>query len=233
MDFYKQVYKGLIVSCQALKDEPLHSSFIMSRMARAAEESGAVGIRANSVVDIQAIKDTVKLPVIGLLKKVYPDSSVFITPTLKEVRQVCEAGAEVVAMDATVRPRPNNEDLMTIVTTIRKEYPKVLLMADTATLADVAYAEKLGFDFIGTTLYGYTETTLNKNIAKNDFEHLKAILKQTKLPVIAEGKIDKPEKARRVLELGCHSVVSGGAITRPQEITKSFISQINTLKVSG
>ncbi|OJG18696.1 N-acetylmannosamine-6-phosphate epimerase [Enterococcus canis] len=201
-------------------------------MARAAAESGAVGIRANSVVDIQAIQDQVELPVIGLLKQVYPDSEVFITPTLKEVRAICATGVAVVAMDATTRPRPLGERLEDIITVIREEYPEVLLMADTASLADVHYAESLGFDYIGTTLFGYTEDTAGQNIADHDFKHLKDVLSQTYLPVIAEGKIDTPEKARKVLELGCHSVVCGGAITRPQEITQRFVSEIRRTKLS-
>ena len=108
MKILEEINKGLIVSCQALENEPLHSSFIMSRMARAAKESGAIGIRANSVVDIQAIKDTISLPIIGIIKQEYSDSDVFITPTLKEVRAVCATGVEIVAMDATVRKRPND-----------------------------------------------------------------------------------------------------------------------------
>lgn len=188
MKILEEINKGLIVSCQALENEPLHSSFIMSRMARAAKESGAIGIRANSVVDIQAIKDTISLPIIGIIKQEYSDSDVFITPTLKEVRAVCATGVEIVAMDATVRKRPNDEKLDEIVSIIRDEYPDVLLMADSASLADVAYAEELGFDFIGTTLYGYTEDTKGENIADNDFKHLKDVLNQTKLPVIVEGR---------------------------------------------
>ncbi|KAF1297848.1 N-acetylmannosamine-6-phosphate 2-epimerase [Enterococcus sp. JM4C] len=226
MDFKKNVQNGLIVSCQALETEPLHSSFIMSRMAKAAQEAGAVGIRANSIVDIQAIQDVVDLPIIGIIKKVYEDSEVFITPTLKEVRAVCATGVEVIAMDATTRRRPNGESLVDIVSTIKKEFPDTLLMADAATLEDVAYAEKIGFDFIGTTLYGYTEETKGKNIADNDFLHLKQIISQTNLPVIVEGKIDTPTKARKALDIGGYSVVSGGAITRPQEITKRFVDTI-------
>lgn len=225
----KSIKGGLIVSCQALENEPLHSSFIMSRMARAAEESGGIGIRANSIVDIQAIKEIVSLPVIGIIKKDYDDSEVFITPTLKEVRQVCATGCEVVAMDATVRKRPHNESLEEIIAIIREEYPETLLMADTASMADVAFANQLDFDIIGTTLYGYTEDTKGCDIADNDFEHLKQVLKVTALPVVAEGKVDTPEKAKRVIELGCLAVVSGGAITRPQEITQRFVAAIESI----
>ncbi|MDR2833586.1 MAG: N-acetylmannosamine-6-phosphate 2-epimerase [Streptococcaceae bacterium] len=223
----KEIKNGLIVSCQALENEPLHSSFIMSKMALAAQQSGAVGIRANSVVDIQAIQETVNLPIIGIIKNVYSDSPVFITPTLKEVREVCATGVEIVAMDATLRSRPNNESLAQIIKTIREEYPKTLLMADCSSVEDMQNAEKLGFDFIGTTLYGYTEETKGKNIADDYFKFLKQALNTLKTPVIVEGKIDTPKKARISLELGGYAVVVGGAITRPQEITKRFVDELN------
>lgn len=225
-DISKQLKGGLVVSCQALENEPLHSSFIMARMARAAKEAGAVGIRANSVVDVQAIMDTVELPVIGIIKSVYEESDVFITPTLKEVRQIAATGVPIIAMDGTQRRRPKDEKLEEIVKIIREEYPETLLMADTATLKDISYANSLGFDFIGTTLYGYTEETKGENIAKNDFEQMKEVLKTATVPVIAEGKIDTPEKAKEALALGCHCIVSGGAITRPQEIAKRFVNAL-------
>ncbi len=226
MSTKEDIQGGLIVSCQALPEEPLYSSFIMSRMAKAAEQSGAIGIRANSIVDIQAIKDVVNLPIIGIIKAVYDDSPVYITPTIKEVRAVCATGVEILAMDCTPRRRPHDEKLADIVALCRKEYPEVLLMADTGDLTDVVLANELGFDFVGTTLHGYTETTQGMDISKDDFSYLKEVIKQSQAPVIAEGKIDTPEKARRVLDLGAHAVVSGGAITRPQEITMRFVKAI-------
>ena len=132
--FLDAVKGGLIVSCQALPGEPLYSSFIMARMAVAAKEAGAVGIRANSVVDIQSIKDYVDLPIIGIIKKDYPGSEVYITPTIKEIRQVCAAGAEVVAIDATARIRPDGKRLSEVVAEVKKEFPDVLLMADSSTI---------------------------------------------------------------------------------------------------
>lgn len=222
----EKIKGGLIVSCQALPEEPLYSSFIMSRMAVAAAQSGAVGIRANSIVDIQAIKDVVNLPLIGIIKKVYEDSGVYITPTLKEVRAVCATGAEIVAMDCTCRKRPNDEKLVDILAICRKEYPNTLFMADTGDLQDVALANQLKFDLIGTTLHGYTQTTVGLDISNQDFSYLKDVLNVSEVPVIAEGKIDTPQKAKRVLSLGAYAVVSGGAITRPQEITKKFVDAI-------
>lgn len=224
---FLETTKGqLIISCQALADEPLHSSFIMARMAKAAYEAGASAIRANSIVDVQAIMDTVPLPIIGLDKVDYPDASIYITPTLKEMRGIAATGAAVVACDVTGRSRPNGEHLETIVARMRAEYPETLLMADTASLADVEEANRLGFDLVGTTMYGYTPATEGCNIADNDFDYLKKVLALSKVPVIAEGKIDSPEKAAAVLKLGCHSVVVGSSITRPQLIAKHYVDAI-------
>lgn len=224
--FLDAVKGSLIISCQALPDEPLHSSFIMSRMALAAKEAGAAGIRANSVVDIQAIQDEVDLPVIGLSKVDYPDSPVYITPTIKEMRAVAATGCPVVACDVTGQPRPNGEQLEDIVQTMRHEFPDTLLMADTDKLENVKAAEELGFDIIGTTMHGYTPSTTGENIADNDFEYLKAVLKATSHPVIAEGKVDTPAKMKRCLDLGCHAVVVGGAITRPLQIAQGFVDAL-------
>lgn len=223
-DFLEKTKGKLIVSCQALKDEPLYSSFIMERMAWAAERAGAAGIRANSVVDIQAIQDKVKLPIIGLLKIDYPDSDIYITPTMKEMRRIASTGVPVVACDVTGRARPNGEKLSDIVSQMREEFPDTLLMADTATLDNVKEANDLGFDIIGTTMHGYTPDSDGLNIATNDFEYLKDVLKIAQTAVIAEGKIDTPEKAKRCIELGCHAVVVGGAITRPQQIATKFVN---------
>ena len=226
-NFLEQVKGKLIVSCQALPNEPLYSSFIMSRMALAAQLAGATGIRANSVVDIQAIQDEVELPIIGLNKVDYPDSDVYITPTIKEMRAVAATGVQVVACDVTSRKRPKEEQLEDIVAQMRIEFPNTLLMADTATLADVKVANELGFDLVGTTMHGYTPETKGQDIATDDFAYLKEVLACSKVPVIAEGKIDTPTKAKRCLELGCHTVVVGGAITRPLEIASRFVQAIN------
>lgn len=228
-NFFTAVKGGVIVSCQALPDEPLHSSFIMTRMARAAIEAGAVGIRSNSVVDVQAIRDTTDLPIIGLDKVDYPDSEVFITPTIKEMRGIAATGVEVVACDVTGRSRPHGEKLADIVATMRKEYPNTLLMADTSSLESVAEANELGFDIIGTTMYGYTPESKGCNIADDDFAYLKEVLAISQAPVVAEGKIDSPAKAKRVLELGCYSVVVGSSITRPQLIAKTYIDAVNQI----
>lgn len=222
-----EMVKGkLIVSCQALPHEPLHSSFIMGRMARAAKEGGACGIRANTKEDITEIRNNVDLPIIGIVKRDYEGSKVYITPTMKEVDELMEVGVEIIALQATNDMRPGNKTLGEFFKEVKEKYPNQKFMADCSTVEEALYADEIGFDFIGTTMVGYTEQSKNLKIETNDFEIIREILSKVKHPVIAEGNINTPEKARRVLDLGCYSVVVGSIITRPQLITKSFVEAI-------
>ena len=226
----EKIHNNLIVSCQALEGEPLHSSFIMSKMALAAQMGGAKGIRANSVEDIHAIKKEVDLPIIGIIKKDYVGTDVYITPTMKEVDALVEEGVDIIAMDATIQSRLNDLSLDDFFKAVKEKYPHQLFMADCSTVEEAIHADELGFDFIGTTLVGYTPQSQNLKIENNDFEIIKEIVKHVKHPVIGEGNIDTPEKVKRVLELGCYSVVVGSIITRPQIITKRFVDKIKNEK---
>ena len=222
-----QSLKGnLIVSCQALPDEPLHSSFIMGRMAKAAKQGGASGIRANTPDDIKEIQNQVDLPIIGIIKKDYDDSKVYITPTMDEIDQLVATGVEIIALDATEDLRPNGKNIDDFYKEIKEKYPDQLLMADCSTIAEAIHADELGFDFVGTTLVGYTDQSKGHKIEANDFEILREIIKNVKAMVIAEGNINTPEKAKRVIELGAYSVVVGSIITRPQVITKNFVDKL-------
>ncbi|GAF18047.1 N-acetylmannosamine-6-phosphate 2-epimerase [Bacillus sp. JCM 19046] len=216
----------LVVSCQALETEPLHSSYIMGRMAVAAKVGGAAGIRANSKQDIQEIKANVDLPVIGIVKRDYPDSKVYITATMKEIDELMEVKTDMIAMDATKQARPDGVTLTELVNEIRAQYPNVALMADVSTVEEAIEAEVLGFDCISTTLVGYTDYTTGAVTAANDFSILKEMVAAVEKPVIAEGKMDTPALAKGALAAGAFSVVVGGAITRPQQITKSFVDQL-------
>ncbi|EOU9561898.1 N-acetylmannosamine-6-phosphate 2-epimerase [Cronobacter dublinensis] len=224
----EQIKGKLVVSCQALENEPLHSSFIMGRMALAAAQGGAAGIRANSVADIAAIKQQVTLPVIGIIKRDYPGSEVFITATMREVTELMRAAPEMIALDATARARPEGETLEQLVRRIRRDFPEVLLMADISDVDEAVAADALGFDCVGTTLYGYTAPTRGHRLPENDFALLKDVLAAVALPVIAEGNVDTPERAARCLSLGAHAVVVGGAITRPQQITRRFTDALGS-----
>lgn len=228
-DKVKNLEKKLIVSCQALPHEPLHSSFIMGRMALAAKEGGAYGIRANTKEDITEIKKNVNLPIIGIVKRDYENSAVYITPTMKEIEELMEVKPEIIAMDATISKRPGGVSLESFFKEVKAKYPNQLFMADCSTVEEALFADSLGFDFVSPTMVGYTEQSRGLKIEENDFEILKAIIKRSKHPVIAEGNINTPEKAKRVLELGAFSVVVGSIITRPQLITKAFVEAIDTI----
>ena len=228
-DKVKNLEKKLIVSCQALPHEPLHSSFIMGRMALAAKEGGAYGIRANTKEDITEIKKNVDLPIIGIVKRDYDNSAVYITPTMKEIEELMEVKPEIIAMDATISKRPGGVSLESFFKEVKAKYPNQLFMADCSTVEEALFADSLGFDFVSPTMVGYTEQSRGLKIEENDFEILKAIIKRSKHPVIAEGNINTPEKAKRVLELGAFSVVVGSIITRPQLITKAFVEAIDTI----
>lgn len=216
----------LVVSCQALPHEPLHSSFIMGRMALAAKEGGAAGIRANTKEDIREIQAQVDLPVIGIVKRDYADCDVYITPTLREVEELMEVKPEIIALDATARLRPNGVTLDEFFRELKQRWPDQLWMADCATVEEALHADALGFDFIGTTMVGYTAESRGSRIEADDFAILRRIVAEAKHPVIAEGNINTPEKARRVIELGAFSVVVGSIITRPQLITKAFVEAL-------
>ena len=214
---------GLVVSCQALENEPLYSSFIMGKMALAAELGGAVGIRANSVADILEIKKQVNLPLIGIIKRDYPDSEVYITATMKEVDELLTTDAEIIAMDATIRDRPNHEVVTDLVSKIHAE--NRLVMADISTYEEGIIAEKNGFDMVSTTLSGYTDYTDERD--SPDFELLKKLVGNLKIPVIMEGHTTTPEEVKKALNMGAFSAVVGGVITRPQQITQRFVDRIS------
>ncbi|MCY9508647.1 N-acetylmannosamine-6-phosphate 2-epimerase [Paenibacillus larvae] len=223
-----RIKKKLVVSCQALENEPLHSSFIMSKMALAAVEGGASGIRANSKEDVIAIKKEISVPVVGIVKRDYKDSEVYITATRREIDELLESGCEMIALDATLRKRPMNETIPGIIAYVKEKSPDMLLMADIASVEDAIEAEKTGFDCVSTTLYGYTNATKGCKLYDNNFEFLKRVLDVVSIPAIAEGNILTPEMARKVLEMGAHSVIIGGAITRPQQITARFINALHS-----
>ena len=219
--------RGLIVSCQALENEALHSSYIMSRMAVAAKQGGAVGIRANSKKDIIEIKKAVNLPIIGILKKVYGTSNVYITPTMEEVSEIVESGAEIIAVDVTKRERPDGKTLDALIKEIRIKFPEIYLMADVSDYEEGVKAAELGFDLVSTTLSGYTEYTENTQLP--DINLIKKLSENIDVPVIAEGGIWTIEDSKNAYSSGAYALVVGSAITRPQLITKRFAESINGL----
>ena len=224
MTILEKLRGQLIVSCQAGPDEPLHGPTFMAAMARAAVQGGAAAIRANGPEDIAAIAEAVTLPIIGIFKQKQAGYDVFITPTFDAARQVVQAGARMVALDGTPRPRPDGEDLRALVTRIHAELG-VPVMADISCLEDAATAEAAGADLLGTTLAGYTDYG-RPPIPGPDLEFVRDLLAITSKPVVAEGRFVEPAQVVQALRLGAYAVVVGGAITRPQEITRRFVASL-------
>ena len=214
----KQIKGKLVVSCQALPNEPLHSPFIMGRMAKAAQEGGAFGIRAQGVADIQEIKKVTGLPIIGLIKRNYVDSAIYITPTMREVDELLATECEMIALDMTNRQRPNGETMQSLVDRIKKENVEVL--ADISTYEEAVQAAQYGVNAVSTTMVGYTDYS-NLSLGP-DFALIKKLVVSLAIPVLAEGKINTPEDLANVFAAGAYAAIVGSAITRPQLITKKF-----------
>ena len=224
--FIKQVEKQLIVSCQALPDEALFGSDIMAKMAISAARGGAKGIRANTPVDVKAIRQAVDLSLIGLYKEVMPGYDVIITPTLKHALAIAEAGADIIAIDCTSRPHPEG-DIKELIAKVH-EQTDCMVMADISTYEEGMAAVEAGADMLSTTLSGYTPYSPQQK--GPDLELVTKLAASSPRPVIAEGRYHTPQQVRQALLNGAVSVVVGGAITRPRQITESFIEAISDLK---
>jgi len=219
VELWERLRGQLIVSCQALSDEPLHGSHIMAAMAYAAAIGGAAGIRANSPADIAAIKAVVDLPIIGLYKADIEGFPVYITPTLSHAKAVVKAGADIVAVDATARPHPNGGDGAGFVALLKRELD-VPILADISTFEE-GVAAAAGADAVSTTLSGYTP--YSRQAETWDADLVRDLAATVNIPIIAEGRIWTPDEARQALDMGAFAVVVGSAITRPRLITERFL----------
>lgn len=217
--------RGLIVSCQAVKGEPLYGYGIMHLFAKAAKEGGATGIRA-LVDDVDSIKDEVNLPVIGLVKEIYEDSEIYITPTKAEVDRLLATKCDVLCMDATLRSRPGGITLEELYAYARENANGREIMADVSTIEEAINADKLGFDYISTTMRGYTPYTKQYEIPDVDFvKECKEKVKNAK--VIAEGGVFEVSHMEAISKVNPYAVVVGSAITRPKVITERLLGALN------
>jgi N-acylglucosamine-6-phosphate 2-epimerase len=215
--------RGIIVSCQAPEGDPLRDPKMMAAMARAAELAGAAGIRANGSLDVPAIKASVALPVIAILKEDWEGFEVRITPTFEAAHDVSRFRPEAIAIDGTQRPRPRGDDLGTAIRRIHEELG-TLVMADCATLEEGLRAADLGADAVGTTLSGYTRES--PKMSGPDLGLVEALVKRLGVPVVAEGRYEMPEHVAAAFARGAHAIVIGTAITRPQIIAGKFIAAV-------
>lgn len=226
MNIINRLKGKVVVSCQAMPSEPLYLEKCMAAMMKTVIKGGAGGLRVAGARDVRNAKHLFDVPVIGLTKPdVIPanwQEIVYITPTVKEVIELVEAGADIIAFDGTMRPRPEGAKLEDLIKYIKLN--KRVSMADISTLEEAQNAEKLGADILSTTLSGYTQFSQNRGDGP-DFELLKELVENTNLPVVLEGRIWEPAEVTKAFEIGAHCVVIGSAITRPQLITKRFIQR--------
>lgn len=212
---------GLVVSCQAYPGEPLRTPDVTARMVQAVVEGGARAVRVQGIADIRAAVGATDVPVVGLCKD--GDESVFITPTLRHAVAVAEAGAHVVAIDGTRRTRPDGLSLAETIAALRAEHD-VVVMADCGSLDDARAAEEAGADILGTTLSGYSGE--RPRTSGPDLDLIAQIRTACSSPVMAEGRIHRPEQAAAALAAGAFAVCVGTAITHPTTITGWFLDAL-------
>ncbi|SER04626.1 N-acylglucosamine-6-phosphate 2-epimerase [Granulicatella balaenopterae] len=225
-EILQQIKGNIIISCQALPEEPLYveEKSIMYLMARAAKLAGTPCIRTNSVRDVIAIKEETNLPVIGIIKIEYDSYDSYITPTMKEIDELVAAHSDIIALDCTMRQRGDGTTINQFLKEIKEKYPDIVLMADISTYEEGINAWKCGVDFVGTTLSGYTD--YSPKIDGPDLELVHKLSQEIDIPVIGEGKIHTPEQAKQMLDAGAYAVVVGSAITRPLVIAQRFMKVI-------
>ncbi|MBL8203538.1 MAG: N-acetylmannosamine-6-phosphate 2-epimerase [Blastocatellia bacterium] len=217
----EQLRGGLIVSCQAPIGSPLNDPHILSAMALTAEQQGAVGVRLNGPANIAAARARVAVPIIGLEKVVTPDSDVYITPTFAVAENIVTSGADIIALDATQRTRPNQEKIEALIARIQKEFSRPV-MADIATFDEGLLAADCGANLIATTLCGYTKES--EGVRLPAFDLLERLATRIKLPIICEGGVASPENLHRAFDCGAFAVVVGTAITGITQLVKNFVA---------
>ncbi|BAZ25291.1 N-acylglucosamine-6-phosphate 2-epimerase [Kalymmatonema gypsitolerans NIES-4073] len=216
------LHHGLIVSCQAPVESPLHEPTVIAAMAQAGVNNGAVGVRIDTPAHIVAVKEKVKVPIIGLWKQVVSGYDVYITPQFHHAAAVAKAGADIIAIDATTRNRPGGETVADIIARIHQLGKTVMADVDTIEAAKAAVAA--GADIVATTLFGYTAST--KHLSPPGWELLTQIVQQLNVPAICEGGISSPQMARHAIDLGADAVVVGTAITGIDHLVKGYVKEL-------
>ncbi|THJ46005.1 putative N-acetylmannosamine-6-phosphate 2-epimerase [Burkholderia sp. LS-044] len=223
---FSRLYRKLVVSCQALADEPLFGH--VDALARAAVSGGAAGVLTNGYAEIAQVKAAVDLPVIGVISQPYPGAEIVLTPTLSEIDAIWRAGADMAGLEATKRRRPNGDTLEDFYYRIRDRFPTLPLMAEVATVDEAVRAQALGFDCISSAAFGYTPETFGSKLSDADFAAFRALRSAvTRCPLVGEGGIETPSQAARALQCGADFVVVGSAITRPQITTARFVKAMS------
>jgi N-acylglucosamine-6-phosphate 2-epimerase len=209
----------LIVSCQAAEGDPLDDLETLTRIATSVLRGGAGGLRAEGVSRIAAFRKLTELPIIGIIKTYDDNGDVHITPNFHSAKAISNAGADIIALDCTAHRLTVAEPWPQLIRRIHTELNRPVL-ADIATLEDAVAAERAGADAVATTLYGYTAETANQRSVS--WLLVESILTHLTIPAVVEGHITDPGQVRQALDMGCHAVVVGSAITRPETITARF-----------
>ena len=222
-DSIRAIEHGLVVSCQAPPSSPLHEPDIIAAIAQASVNQGAVGVRIDTPAHVRAVRQRVNVPIIGLWKQEFANSSVYITPTIEQADAIATAGADIIAIDATLRPRPDGKSMPELITYIHDRLEKPV-MADVDTVECAIAAAEAGADVVGTTLYGYTEATRDRT--PPDFTVLRTMVERLTVPVICEGGIASPAMAKHALAHGAYAVVVGTAITGVDILVQRYMTEI-------
>lgn len=217
--------RGLVVSCQAEEGSPFNSPVFIAAFAKAAELGGAVGVRVRDAENVAAVRGATGLPIIALTKAQYNDGSVLITPDIDEVMKLVDAGADMIALDATQRRRPNGMFGIEFLQLVRSKIANQIV-ADISNLDEGLSAAQEGADFVATTLSGYVKAPV-KTKYEPDYDLIGGIASGTTTPIIAEGRIWSPEQARQALQYGAFAVCVGSAITRPVDIVRRFVESLS------
>ncbi|MFA6232894.1 MAG: putative N-acetylmannosamine-6-phosphate 2-epimerase [Bacteroidota bacterium] len=229
MSFYDEtiaaLQNGLIVSCHVDDAERDAMPELLAYFARAAERGGAAGLRIEGVEQVRSLRSRTRLPIIGFTQQSCDDGSPLITPSMKDVEDLLDAGADIIAVDCTKRKRPDGSDGFLFFEQVRKRF-KARLWADVATFREGIRGAESGADLVATTLAGYTPGTVAKDYRTPDFTLIHELSNSLTIPVIAEGRIWDPEDAAHAIALGAHAVVVGSAITRPHVVTEMFVNAV-------
>lgn len=218
-DCIDRLQSSLIVSCQAPVDSPLHNPVVIAAMAAAAVNRGAAAVRIDTPAHVQAVRQWLDAPIIGLWKRQFPNYDVYITPQFEQAQAIAAAGADIIAIDATQRPRPDGGTVAGLIAQIHEQLNKPV-MADVDTLEAAIAAAAAGADVVGTTLYGYTAAT--RHLSPPGMTLLAEMVAALSVPVICEGGISSPNMARQAIDLGAYAVVVGTAITGVDALVQAY-----------
>jgi N-acylglucosamine-6-phosphate 2-epimerase len=218
----ERIKRGIVISSQAMDPKsPLKDPVLLAILAQTAGLGGAHGYRVDGADVVRELRGRTELPIIAIRKNRTPGIDTFITPTSADAVELIEAGAEIVAAEATKSSR-GADSFRNIVDAAHAAGG--LVMADISTLEEAIEAEADGADLVGTTLVGYTPAS--ENAARPALDLVEQAVARLGIPVILEGGVWTPEHIRAAFELGAHAIVVGAAVTAPDFITRRLVEAI-------